>query len=297
MGSDLDVLWFSSPDREFETDWIRELFFMSGMGIEIKFIDESYEPSGKPTVLICGFRSEYRKVLRKISLARVPYGVILLSDEHLIEPMECLRDPNCFFYLRNYFKAEVATHPKVGFFGIGYKNGFRDGPSFGDNDGAVWAFMGAMRAGERERCLASFADIGPNRILLTKTFNDPAGMKTEDYKKILGESIFALCPRGPVNAETFRVYEALEAGCIPVVTGTDNYVRAPRIYWELLFAHRNVPFVIGGTWEDCANKVKSLLENPAAIRRKKEECRRFYALLKHEWASQFRRAFATLQEK
>ena len=41
-------------------------------------------------------------------------------------------------------------------------------------------------------------------------------LTTANHLDMLLETVFALCPRGN-NFETFRFYEALESGAIPVV--------------------------------------------------------------------------------
>lgn len=297
MDARLEVLWLSKPDRTFESDWLRELFVMSSLDVEIKFVDDSHEPEDKPTVLICGFRQQYGNILKKLTSRGTKYGVVLLSDEHLVEPMGFLNDPNCLFCIRNYYKESVAAHPKVGFFGLGYKNGFRETKSSGQNNGLVWSFAGAMRPGPRGGMSKAFAGITPHREVQTASFDDPKGLRLEEYKQMLSDSTFALCPMGSVNADSFRLYESLEAGCIPVVTKTDRFIRPPKNHWELLFFHKNVPFVTGDTWEDCAAKVRGLLAgSPAEIARKRQQCQLFYSLLKHEWAGQFRRAFSLLLE-
>ena len=50
----------------------------------------------------------------------------------------------------------------------------------------------------------------------TSMFNDPAGLPTSQYGDVLLRSAFTLCPGG-TNEETYRVWEALEAGSIPVL--------------------------------------------------------------------------------
>jgi hypothetical protein len=48
-------------------------------------------------------------------------------------------------------------------------------------------------------------------------FNDPQGLSTKSYAELLNQTKFALCPRGNFSVDTFRFYEALEAGTIPIV--------------------------------------------------------------------------------
>ena len=41
--------------------------------------------------------------------------------------------------------------------------------------------------------------------------------------EILASTEFVPCPNGFVHPETYRVYEALECNCIPIVESTHNY--------------------------------------------------------------------------
>ena len=51
---------------------------------------------------------------------------------------------------------------------------------------------------------------------------------------MLMDSVWVLCPGGFVHPETFRLYETLEAGALPVLQS--------HRFWSLLFAHELPPF-------------------------------------------------------
>ena len=52
---------------------------------------------------------------------------------------------------------------------------------------------------------------------ITQSFGGPEALDVQAYADLLADTVFALCPRGNVSVDCFRVYEALEAGAIPVV--------------------------------------------------------------------------------
>jgi hypothetical protein len=60
------------------------------------------------------------------------------------------------------------------------------------------------------------------------------GLNHSDYYDIMGRSKVVLCPRGNVSPDSFRIYEALECGCIPIAENT--------AFWRLMFG--NVPFPV-----------------------------------------------------
>jgi hypothetical protein len=72
----------------------------------------------------------------------------------------------------------------------------------------------------------------PNRVTL------------RSYRQMLQSSVWVLCPGGFVHPETFRLYEALEAGAIPVLQQHQ--------FWTYLFAQEPPPFpLISGPSDIC----------------------------------------------
>jgi len=74
-------------------------------------------------------------------------------------------------------------------------------------------------------------------------------LSTQDYKKILEQSIFVPCPRGNSSPDTFRLYEAIEAGSIPIVERDD--------YWNDLFGEDH-PFIQVSDWSKTAHDISIL---------------------------------------
>jgi hypothetical protein len=77
-----------------------------------------------------------------------------------------------------------------------------------------------------------------------------------EYSQLLLNSKYVPVPRGN-HCETFRLYEALEHGCIPL------YVRTPgdELYWNWLREH--IELVELSSWDAAATLVAHLEANPA----------------------------------
>ena len=58
------------------------------------------------------------------------------------------------------------------------------------------------------------------QLELPKEVQEGLAMPAEEYRRVLLQSVFTLCPSGH-NPETFRIFEAAEAGSIPIVDYTD----------------------------------------------------------------------------
>ena len=79
--------------------------------------------------------------------------------------------------------------------------------------------------------------------------------------QILSSTKFIPCPNGFVHPETYRVYEALECGCIPIVENAYNY-------YDRLFP--NNPFVKIDKWQEAKLLINEWKETQ--VLKKQSEC-------------------------
>ena len=79
---------------------------------------------------------------------------------------------------------------------------------------------------------------------------------------ILSATTFIPCPNGFVHPETYRLYEALECECIPIVEDTYKY-------YDRLFPGN--PFIKINRWVEAKDIIKLWDEKRA--KEKKEECK------------------------
>ena len=119
-----------------------------------------------------------------------------------------------------------------------------------------WSFLGTTHGSSRYDLLNKHKNITPNFINLSENFSGKKSMDTDDYYKILNNSIFAPIPHGYFHPETYRLYEALEAGCIPIIENPfqffDNFLP-------------NNPLLSVNSWEDSSTIIKKYLENKKDI--------------------------------
>ncbi len=99
----------------------------------------------------------------------------------------------------------------------------------------------------RAAVLSTFKDFLPNKLSYTAGWCGEGSLGPEEYRTILAMSIFAPCPPGNYNQETFRLYEALEAGTIPIVLRSTN--AQPYDYWKCIFGTED-SIIIVENWED-----------------------------------------------
>ena len=80
--------------------------------------------------------------------------------------------------------------------------------------------------------------------------------------EILSATEFIPCPNGFVHPETYRLYESLECGCIPIVENAYQY-------YDRLFP--NNPFIKIEKWIDARPIIEDWEDTQ--INKKREECK------------------------
>ena len=99
--------------------------------------------------------------------------------------------------------------------------------------------------------------ISPHLIYETFAFSDPNSLSTVNYRQLMLDTIFIPCPTGWWNLDSFRVYEALECGCIPIVE------KQPLDYFRKFFPDH--PFIAVDSWDQAPQQIKLLMDNPAEL--------------------------------
>jgi lipopolysaccharide biosynthesis glycosyltransferase len=117
----------------------------------------------------------------------------------------------------------------------------------------TWCFAGQIhKQGDREKMIESLKKCnGEYHIHVAEGWQSGDSLSTQEYKKILEQSIFVPCPRGNTSVDTFRLYESLEVGAIPIVEKDD--------YWRNLLGEH--PLIETASWNNISNDINILLEN------------------------------------
>ena len=110
----------------------------------------------------------------------------------------------------------------------------------------------------------------------TKKFGDKKSMNSGEMGKIMSSTHFIPCPNGFYHPETYRLYEALELGCIPIVESTYEYYKS-------IFP--NHPFFTIEKWADG----KKILEecDDKQIFNKRESCKKWWKECKEKIQQSF----------
>jgi len=112
-------------------------------------------------------------------------------------------------------------------------------------------------------------------------------ISSEDYREILLRSKFTLCPMGH-NPEAYRIYEAAEAGSIPVMAlKEDGYLKHKCKDSYQPFLDSDAPFVFLDTWQDLPEFLKMVSMNTSFAITKQAELHKWYKNFMTSFAKEF----------
>ena len=122
-------------------------------------------------------------------------------------------------------------------------------------------FAGQVQNGDRQSMFDHLSKTPRWTNYKTQSFG--SGMNQKDYAAFLCNIKFAPCPQGNVMVETFRMAEALEAGCIPIVKKTSPIHQCDE-YWLSIFGEQ-VPFPVINDWSIVPDMIQYYYEHPTEL--------------------------------
>ena len=195
----------------------------------------------------------------KLSLVCSKIFLIHLGDENDLYDLTSIYD-NFDFVWRTFCLNKYFNSKKVSCLPIGYKSGV----SFVKNKGGrkyKWAFIGTPHKSSRHDLLFQLSDMKLAFIHRTTKFDEKI-ITVDEMNKVLSLTEFVPCPNGFVHPETYRIYEALECGCIPIVENAYKY-------YDRLFPDN--PFLKIDKWMEARSIIQRW--ESEQISQKREECK------------------------
>ena len=152
----------------------------------------------------------------------------------------------------------------------------------------VWAFLGQSGHPHRQRLFAELRVLEAvhGKTFLGETPGFSQGSPKADYYRMLLRTKIAPCPSGPMLADSFRVYESLECGALPVVNRDSPHpVNAGHDLWPTYFAEVP-PFPRVWGWDEFAGIVSRLVADPVELQRQTNAATAWWIRQKRRIANQ-----------
>ncbi len=210
-------------------------------------------------------------------LARLKWAVVMLTgDEDALFPYQKLDHPNMKLYVMS---PREDLDPKHRVLGSGYPQHIHKYKPEMPTKELDWFFSGQVTHSRRQQCYDRLRRMDGGIVYGTPGFAQ--GLPADEYYDYMVKARVIPCPSGPATPDTFRLFESLEMGCIPIADTYTPHGGFTSNYWPFFFGE-NPPFPILTDYNDLKGYIQDVLENyqPKANRvfawwqRKKQELAR-----------------------
>lgn len=243
----------------YEAEWLKHILG-SDIPLQIEKVEVSDSPPTDSPIVF--FQKNhipaYNELLKKWNDSGCDFYLLHLSDEYVNDDISVYSLAKCKGVIRMYERPNLPSNVMVIPLGYHYTiEGGSENPAektprlpFRSNR---WSFMGTEWQ-NRKQLLEPFNSIQPNRTVFADSWESTQKIQRKEYLAVLLDTYFVPCPTGN-NSETFRIYEALECGCIPLyVKNGDNDALATRLMNE-------IGILPSSNWSEAAALADHLLQN------------------------------------
>jgi GR25 family glycosyltransferase involved in LPS biosynthesis len=241
-----------------ECDWLLDLFGRPSTFVIDKIRPDAPPPTDAPVVILQRpWVDIATAMLEKWDSFGANFSILHLSDEHLNDNLSAYSLAGCEKVLRFYQRGDLG--PKVSTIPLGFHWTLAEGsqnpivktPKLPFRN-LAWSFFGTDWNGRGQQLKPLYEISGAYDCQLFKDWNDASALPKDKYISTLLDTVFVPCPDG-VNPETFRFYEALECGCIPLLVRTD--ANAAWVDWVC----ENLQLLPLSSWSEAAKLMEHLL--------------------------------------
>jgi len=242
----IDVVWHNAAKGNWDSGLLSEIFD-AHPDVFVQSNTEMPKVFDRAIVVVVGKpdAAPLRKYLESLREALV----LLTSDEDAYFPWEYAVPNHCKIWTQ-YYNEEYK---------LGIRERFLLGPPNRLKDYKInrtlekkylWSFVGQVQNPARQACVAALEKLGGGYMQICELFggNGNGAVEYQDYLDIMCQSKFVICPSGSMSVDSFRLYEAIECGAIPI---TER--RSPRDpqhfnYWDEVYPPHTIWTV--NEWDD-----------------------------------------------
>jgi hypothetical protein len=283
---------FKETSLTCEKKWLEELFETS---FEQKELYDFSTVQNNDFVLYQhtskGIQTVYYKALFDYLLSQKKQIYLLhISDEFGNDNID-LYEHKCIKHIfRNYFRNDLEKYKNVMVLPLGYNTKVSDGyesKSFEKKE-YVWSFAGAIDRPGRIENLKSLDSLSPNFVKTKTTFGAKSSIEGDEYINMLNNSKFVPCFKGFSSLESFRLYEALEAGSIPVYVPSESRTGVDNEYTRVLGKN---PLLAIPNWSAANMILGKVCGSPDVMEKHREEINKWWKMKKEELKQNIRAVY------
>lgn len=117
-----------------------------------------------------------------------------------------------------------------------------------------WFFSGQLTHARRIACYKALEPLSGGLLRGTNGFGK--GYPQEMYLEHMSAAKIVPCPSGPATPDTFRIWEALECGCVPIIDARS--LRDETVgFWDTVLGGHPLPMI--DDWSELPEKMKAIL--------------------------------------
>ena len=269
------------PETMLETQWFNSLFanpltFRPYTGeIENNAMILHQIVRGKDIV------NDLLEILGALHQQKKQITLLHISDEFGLDDIRMYNHPAIKKVLRNYWRPDISSNPKVQILPLGYANNrcaqSKSNPAFADRPN-LWGFAGSLDRPGRIDALEILRKTGSYEEHTKLTWSAPAKLDASTYTEHLRNAKFVPCFAGSKSLESYRLYEALEYGAIPIYVPSESHNSADE-YTELYGKH---PFLGFPSWQKAAEMLPMLANQSQIMEKHREKLREWWSQKKQE---------------
>lgn len=160
--------------------------------------------------------------------------VIFASDEEARWDIETIVPPHLEVWSQ-YYRPGMTIKKRLL---MGYPNRLKDYKiNQAKEKKYQWSFIGQIQNPFRQQCIDVLKKMPDGFLHTTKKFGGLCknGVDYQKYLDIMCQSKYVICPSGSFTPESFRLYEAMECGAIPIVDARSPVHEKGFNYWNEVY--------------------------------------------------------------
>jgi len=254
----ITLVWQKDKNTIWESDWIHFLF----KDITLEIVDNlDHNKFINNSVIIdllhnAPYHNEY---VQEMYRRKYNFGLVHLTDEGSNNDISSYQ--YCNFVVRNFYRKDMNDHVLT--VPLGWTTGNRNLSKDKSSNERKLDWCCIIQRTDRNRQLASYAfEFMPNGLFYAAEQHGPR-LSVEKMSEIYKDSKFVLCPGGRITPESFRTFESLESGSIPIVLKND--------YWKICYGD-DFPALQVNSWEEAKIIIEQMLKKPEELEAYRLNC-------------------------